>query len=105
MDFLNFILSASAREVSATIVLIGVVALILTGRLVPLRQLKYAQAEAAAWKDALGTSETARAALAIENYKLLETNRISDQFYRDFLPAVDEQTQPRRPKGTSDGVV
>jgi hypothetical protein len=105
LDFLDFITSVSVREVSSTVVLFGVVVLILTGKLVPNRQLKYAQAEAEAWKGALGTSEAARQALAIENYKLLETSRISDQFYRDFLPAVDENTQPRAKRGDENGGV
>lgn len=88
MDFLSFLTSLPFREVSSTVILVGVVALILTGRLVTRRQLTDAYAERDAWKAAHGVSEEARARLNTENFKLLETSRISDQFYRDFLPAV-----------------
>lgn len=96
MDFLDFLTSVQVREVSATAVLVGVVALILTGRLIPRRNLSDALAERDAWKSAHSVSEEARARLNTENFKLLETARISDQFYRDFLPAVSENTGDRR---------
>lgn len=107
MDFLNFITSVQVREVSATAVLVGVVVLILMGRLVPRRNLNDALAERDAWKSAHRVSEEARAELNTENFKLLETARISDQFYRDFLPAVSESTgdrRIRRQEGNSDDV-
>lgn len=96
MDFLEFLTSVQVREVSATAVLVGVVTLILMGRLVPRRNLNDAIAERDAWKSAHTVSEEARARLNTENFKLLETARISDQFYRDFLPAVSETTGDRR---------
>jgi hypothetical protein len=90
MDFLAFLTSLPFREVSSTVILVGVVALILTGRLVTRRQLTDAYSERDAWKLAHSVSEEARAQLNTENFKLLETSRISDQFYRDFLPAVSK---------------
>lgn len=94
MDFFTFLTSLPFREVSSTVVLVGVVVLILTGRLVPRRSLNDAIAERDAWREAHGKSEEARMSLRNENYKLLETARISDQFYRDFLPAVSAQNAP-----------
>lgn len=88
MDFLQFLTSLPVREVSSTAALVGVVALILTGRLVPRRHLNDTIAERDAWRAAHEKSEEARMSLRNENFKLLETARISDQFYRDFLPAV-----------------
>ena len=102
MDFLQFLTSLQVREVSSTVVLVGVVALILTGRLVPRRFHRDAMAERDAWHAALDRSEEARASLNRENFKLLETARISEQFYRDFLPAVaahDTQPKPQRSAG------
>lgn len=96
MDFLTFITSLPVREVSSTVILVGVVVLILTDRLVTRRRLTDAQKERDAWKSAHSISEDARARLNRENFKLLETARISDQFYRDFLPAVSENTDGRR---------
>lgn len=87
MDFLTFITSLPVREVSSTIILVGVVVLILTGRLVPRRNLDDALKERDAWHDAHTRSEDTRALLNQENFKLLESARIADQFYRDFLPA------------------
>jgi hypothetical protein len=95
MDILGFLTDASVRDISSSAILVVVVVLILTGRLVPLRQLRAARAETEAWHEAHAVSEQARTKLAQENYKLLETARISNQFYRDFLPAIDENTQPR----------
>lgn len=96
MDFLTFLTSVQVREISATAVLVGAVVLILTGRLIPRRHLSDALAERDAWKSTHAVSEEARARLNTENFKLLETARISDQFYRDFLPAVSETTADRR---------
>lgn len=101
MDFFQFITSLAVREVSATAILVGVVVLILTDRLVTRRRLTEAQAERDAWKDAHRVSELARASLNAENFKLLETTRISDQFYRDFLPAVSSHNgSPENKAGT-----
>ena len=103
MDFFQFITSLQAREVSATVVLVGVVVLVLTGRLVPRRNLSDALAERDAWKAAHERSEEARAGLNKENFKLLETARISEQFYRDFLPAIAGQdTQPKPQRSADD---
>ena len=99
MDFLQFITSVTVREVSSTVILVGVVVLILTDRLVTRRRLMEALAERDAWKDAHKVSETARERLNTENFKLLETARISDQFYRDFLPAISETTGPKKKAG------
>lgn len=103
MDFLQFLTSIQVREVSSTVVLVGVVVLILTGKLVPRRHLSDALAERDAWKAAHERSEEARAGLNKENFKLLETARISEQFYRDFLPAVTgHDTQPKPPQRSTD---
>lgn len=91
MDFFAFLIDPALREVSATVVLVGVVVLILTGRIVPRRTYDDVIKERDAWRDAHSVSETARASLNRENFKLLETARISDQFYRDFLPAVQKK--------------
>lgn len=99
MDFLTFLTSLQVREVSATVLLVGVVTLILTGRLVPRRHYVDVIAERDAWRKAHSVSEDARARLNTENFKLLETARISDQFYRDFLPAVSEGTNAKHSKG------
>ena len=96
MDFLTFVTSLQVREVSSTVILVGVVVLILTGKLVPRRHLVDALKERDAWKDAHANSEEVRMSLNTENFKLLETARISDQFYRDFLPAVSEHTSPKQ---------
>lgn len=97
MDFLTFLSSLQVREVSSTVVLVGVVTLILTGRLVPRRHLVDALKERDAWKEAHAKSEDVRSSLNLENFKLLETARISEQFYRDFLPAVGhETTEPKQ---------
>lgn len=98
MDFLTFLTSVQVREISATAVLVGAVVLILTGRLIPRRNLNDAIAERDAWKSAHAVSEQARARLNTENFKLLETARISEQFYRDFLPAVSEGKNVPRPQ-------
>lgn len=102
MDFFTFLTSLPFREVSSTVVLVGVVALILTGRLVPRRNLNDAIAERNAWRDAHGKSEEARMSLRNENFKLLETARISDQFYRDFLPAVSAGNSNMKPQRSAD---
>lgn len=105
MDFLTFLTSIQVKEISAVVVLVGVVGLILTGRLVPRRNLNDALEERDAWKQAHAVSETARAGLNRENFKLLETARISDQFYRDFLPAVSAPNDKhKRPSGSDDDV-
>lgn len=104
MDFLTFITSLPFREVSSTVILVGVVGLILTDRLVTRRRLTDAQKERDAWKDAHTVSEEARASLNRENFKLMETARISEQFYRDFLPAVSGKTIPVPQRSDNDDV-
>ena len=101
MDLLTFITSLQVREVSATAVLVAVVVMVLTGRLVPRRHLVEALKERDAWKSAHAESERVRSSLNAENFKLLETARISDQFYRDFLPAIGS-TQPKIPQRSTD---
>jgi hypothetical protein len=88
MDFLTFITSEALREISATAVLVGVFVLIVTGRLVPRRVHLDTIKERDAWHDAHTRSEDVRAMLNQENFKLLESARIADSFYRDFLPPI-----------------
>lgn len=102
MDFITFITSLPVREVSSTVILVGVVVLILTDRLVTRRRLVDAMNERDAWKSAHGISERAREKLGVENFKLLETSRISDQFYRDFLPAVSAGNNQKPQRSADD---
>lgn len=94
MDILSFV--GDYTQIGATGLLVIVVLFILTGKLVPLRQLKDAQKAADQWRAAHDRSEDARKELAQENYKLLEGNRISEKFFTQFVPAVDEDTHARR---------
>jgi len=94
VDFLTFITSTPIRDISSTAVLVAAVWLIFTGRLVPRRHYEDVIAERDAWRDAHRVSEDARANLNRENFKLLETARISDRFYRDFLPPVGKSETP-----------
>lgn len=99
MDFLTFILSAQAREVTATALMVGVVALLLTGRLVPLsthkRELAQANHVAEQHEAASTRKDVAIGKLLDQNSNLLAGVRIADKFYGDFVRPLEERTQPR----------
>jgi hypothetical protein len=99
VDLFTFILSAQVREVSATVLLVGVVTLILTGQLVPgrthKRELEAAVEVGEQHRLASEKKDTAITALLLQNSNLLAGVRIADKFYRDFIPAPDERTTPR----------
>lgn len=82
-------------ELTAGGTLLLVVLLILVGLLVPYRQHKQVIAERDAWKDAHATSEKARIEMAGEQYKMLETMRISKVFYKDFVQPVPHSETPQ----------
>jgi len=103
MDPLAFISSYS--DVGAGAILVGVVVLILTGKLVPItthrRELDRERARGDEWKEAHGTSELGRKAALEQNGALLAGVRIADKFYRDFLPPVpDSHTIPHMSGGS-----
>lgn len=96
MDILSFF--DSPKDAGAAAILLVVIVLILTGRLIPWwqakRELAAARREAEDWKLAHTKSEDARSILMQQNSHLLAGVRIADKFYRDFIPAIDEDTQP-----------
>jgi hypothetical protein len=99
MDFWSFILSTGAKEVSATIILVGVVVSIFTGLLVPgrtaKRELTREREVSESHRLASEKKDLAIAALLDQNSRLLAGVRIADKFYADFVPSVDEFTRPR----------
>jgi hypothetical protein len=94
-----FLSNPSVTDLGSGAIVVGVVVLIITGRLIPggthKREIAEIQTSRDAWKTAHTRSEDARQALAQQNFQLLETARISAKFYADFLPPTDENTQPR----------
>jgi hypothetical protein len=94
MDVLGFFRS----DLSLAAIVAGIIILIITGRLIPWwtvkRELAAARQEAEDWKRAHGRSEDARSVLMQQNSHLLAGVRIADKFYGDFIPAIDENTQP-----------
>lgn len=99
MDFIALILSAEAREVSAVAILVGVVVSIITGWLVPgrthKRELEAAYRVADEHRKASEKKDDAIQRLLDQNSALLAGVRIADKFYADFVPTVEEHTQPR----------
>lgn len=103
MDPLAFISSYS--DVGAGAILVGVVILILTGKLVPIaahrRELERERLRGDEWREAHGTSEQGRRAALEQNGALLAGVRIADKFYRDFLlPVPDDSTIPHMSRGS-----
>jgi hypothetical protein len=97
MDLLAFISSYS--DVGAGAILVGVVVLILTGRLIPIsthrREVDREKNRGDEWKSAHAESEIGRAKALEQNGALLAGVRIADKFYKDFLPPVpDDRTIP-----------
>ena len=98
MELFTFLSNYS--DIGAGAIVVGVVVLIITGRLVPLgthkRELGQATTAKDEWREAHRVSEIARAKALEQNGALLAGVRIADKFYKDFLPpAPDEHTIPR----------
>lgn len=104
--FFTFLSNPSVSDIGSGAIVVGVVVLIITGRLVPggthKRELDEIQASRDAWKAAHTRSEDARQALGQQNFQLLETARISAKFYGDFLPPTEE-TLGRNPYAPQTG--
>jgi hypothetical protein len=97
MELLGFISNYS--DVGAGAILVGVVLLILTGRLIPIgthkQLLQQANDSKDEWKEAHRVSEVARGRGEEQRSALIAGVRIADKFYKDFLPPIpDEQTIP-----------
>jgi len=96
-------------ELTAGGALLLIVMLIVTGLLVPYRQLKQAIAERDAWHEAHTVSEKARIEMDGELSLMMESMRISKVFYNDFLKPVPHGKSPQDggsvARGGSDVVV
>ena len=99
MEFWSYLLSADAREISATVILVGVVVSIFTGLLVPgrthKRELAREREVSEQHRIASEKKDAALARLLDQNSALLAGVRIADKFYADFVPSVEEHTLPR----------
>lgn len=87
MDFLTFFANPAVRDVSAVVILTGVIIMIITGRLVPLgthkRELEAANqrtADAVArgdeWKATAKETQEVNAVVRAQNSELIEANKI-----------------------------
>lgn len=84
-------------ELTAASILALVVLLIVFGVLVPYRQVRTIIAERDAWHAAHTVSESARAKLSEEQFKMLETMRISKTFFSDFVKPVPHDAPADNP--------
>lgn len=98
MDFFSFFTDPNVKEVTATVILVGVVVFIITGRLIPIgthkRELAAEHERGEQHRSASEKKDIAIQKLLEQNSALLAGVRIADKFYRDFLPPVDENTIP-----------
>ena len=99
MDLWTLIFSDAAKDVSSTVILVGVVVSIFTGVLVPgrthKRELTAAYKVADEYKEANERKDEAISRLLDQNSALLAGVRIADKFYGDFVPSIEEHTKPR----------
>lgn len=98
MEFLGFFTDPNVKEVTSTVLLVGVVVYVLTGRLVPIaahkRELAAEHERGEQHRLASEKKDVAVQKLLEQNSSLLAGVRIADKFYKDFLPAIDENTIP-----------
>lgn len=89
MDLWTFLVSASAKEMSATVIVVAVVIAIFTGVLVPgrthTREMKAATEVAVQHQRASEKKDEVIKDLIDQNAKLLGAVRVADHFFRDFL--------------------
>ena len=100
MDIWTIIFSGQAKEVSSTLILVAVVISIFTGVLVPGRTAKRELARerevSESHRLASEKKDEAISKLLDQNSRLLAGVRIADKFYADFVPSLEETTQPRK---------
>lgn len=98
MELLTFFQSYS--DIGAAGIVAGVVILIITGKLVPIgthkRELAAANKSADEHRAASEKKDDAVNRLLDQNSALLAGVRIADKFYSDFVPSINEHTQPRQ---------
>lgn len=98
MDLIGFFTNPDVKEVTAAVLLVGVVISIITGLLVPSRthnrELRSEHERGEQHRIASEKKDVAIQKLLEQNSSLLAGVRIADKFYRDFLPPVDENTTP-----------
>jgi hypothetical protein len=94
LDLWTFLGSAAAKDISATVILAGVVIAIFTGVLVPGRTVKRELADkdkVIAGLERTGiTKDELIARLTEQNGLLIKGGRITDAFFKDVLPARPE---------------
>lgn len=92
------VLALFRSELTPAALVAGIIILIITGRLIPWwthkRELAAANKRGDDWEAAFTRSEEARSVLQQQNSSLLAGVRIADAFYGDFIPAINENTQP-----------
>lgn len=90
MDLLGFLTNPSVRDVSAIVVLTGVVVLILTGRLLPIGTHKKIVAAAVErgneWKATAGDYQEVNRVVRSQNSDLIESNKVMEQLLRASAP-------------------